>query len=77
MNKYQGWANWHTWNTALWLNNTEWSYKEAKQLCHSIDSRGKLASALRFLAATAIPQTEGINYDQVNWDEIIDDFRSE
>ena len=27
---YQGWANWETWNAALWIGNDEFLYNTAK-----------------------------------------------
>ena len=29
--KFNGWANWKTWNVALWIQNTEEIYNIAKQ----------------------------------------------
>lgn len=31
MGKYQGWANYETWNVALWLGNDEGLYNEARR----------------------------------------------
>jgi hypothetical protein len=28
---YTGWANWETWNVALWLQNDEFIYRHATQ----------------------------------------------
>lgn len=31
LEKYQGWKNYYTWNVALFINNDEFLYTEAKQ----------------------------------------------
>lgn len=28
---YNGWANWATWNVALWIQNDDYTYKVARQ----------------------------------------------
>ena len=31
---YNGWTNWETWNVALWVQNDEYLYKEARRYRH-------------------------------------------
>lgn len=70
--EYQGWTNWDTWNANLWLNNDESSYREARRICIRENARD-----LRALAEAIIPKDEGIDFDEVNWDEIIAGFNEE
>lgn len=79
MSDYNGWSNWHTWNTNLWLNNDESSYKEARRICRSAfaHSQWVTESAVRKLAESIIPKSEGIDYSQVDWKEIIKDFNED
>ena len=32
MTTYNGYKNWNTWNVSLWINNSEWLYREAYEL---------------------------------------------
>ena len=31
MQSYQGWANWETWNVALWMTNSQGMYNQARE----------------------------------------------
>ncbi len=68
---YNGWSNWHTWNTNLWLSNDEYTWKQLRRICsryNSDDSR--LEKQLLELAKEVIPANEGIDYKLVDWEEI-------
>lgn len=74
--EYNGWTNWDTWNCNLWLNNDEDYYKEARRIC----GRNNLNHAevlLEKLAKGIIPANEGIDYSEVNWEEIYKAFEEE
>jgi len=75
--KYNGWENWHTWNTALWLNNEEYSYREGRRICNGRMTQTQAYRALKCLAREIIPKNEKINFDMVNWEEIYNNFNEE
>ena len=31
MQSYNGWANWETWNVALWMTNSQGMYNQARE----------------------------------------------
>jgi hypothetical protein len=80
--EYNGWTNWDTWNVNLWLTNDEWSYSQANRLCRAVDldegdnARNRLKkAALRELAEGVVG--DDVNFDNVDWDEIITSFQEE
>ena len=40
---YNGWKNYQTWNVALYLQNTEWIYRLAKQFMRDYTGRAPYA----------------------------------
>ena len=75
---YNGWANWDTWNTALWLNNDEVTHKRARSIVRIYGyNERKCEYMMREVARYAIPRSEGIDFDQVDWDEVIADFKDD
>jgi hypothetical protein len=73
--QYNGWCNWDTWNTALWLGNDECSYREVIAICASNRSRKFVAESLVSLYLRTIPESEDINFLAIDWNEIIDSFQ--
>ena len=74
MGGYNGWANWETWNVALWLGNDESLYKLARRFVDYKD----LANYLVESGTTSTP--DGADYqdpelDTYALDELLmDDF---
>ena len=56
---FNGWANWETWNVALWIQNDETTYKVALLF----------ALAMGIGALLAIKAPGGINRDYIWWDD--------
>lgn len=78
MAEYQGWANWATWNVALWFGNDEGLYRAAVREAQSrdgFDADGAEEFVLELLP-DGTPDFNGdpSKYDEVNWQEIADDF---
>ena len=63
---YNGWANWETWNVALWINNDECNYDLA---CASVDYK-QFMNAMSF-ESTSTPDgaawnDKALDYDALN-----------
>jgi hypothetical protein len=77
---YNGWANWETWNVALWFGNDETLYRA---VLRQIEHRGAFTSdsARGFVRALLPDGTKDAKqprgwamYDVVDWKAIADDF---
>ena len=55
--EYNGWANWTSWNCALWIGNDQGFYNEAK---YSVDYIDFINSVIEFYPTTP---------DCAKWDE--------
>jgi hypothetical protein len=65
-NKYNGWANYETWNFKLWLDNDEASYKRIQELVKSCGKdEFELASNLSDLAHNEAPELHASFYSDV------------
>ena len=60
--EYNGWTNWDTWNAYNWLTESEGVYNSAK--------RTTGPGELRELFGEYISGQDGIDLDEVNWDEV-------
>lgn len=60
--EYNGWTNWETWNTSIWLSSSKELYESAKMTSD--------AAELRDLFGEYISGQDGIDLDEVNWDEV-------
>ena len=79
--EYNGWTNWDTWAFALWVDNTELSYKVRRELCETVATSGRdaedmpdvLEKVLRDNATNLLVVSgckDPIELDNVNFEEI-------
>jgi hypothetical protein len=61
-NTYNGWANWATWNVALWLGNDEGLYRLSRRFVSYKD----LADALEEVGTLSTP--DGASYKDEDLD---------
>ena len=72
--KYNGWANWETWNVNLWMFNDEYLYDTIKSGSNYTPSDAMICvKALMPNGTPDMDNTDG-GYDAVDWDEIADSF---
>jgi len=76
---YNGWANWETWNVALWLNNDEQTYRKMRSLRPFTPQKAKIVVRHLFPSGTPDMRPGGRfpYYQFVDWQEIAADFNEE
>ena len=63
--KYNGWADWTTWNCALWINNEETIYNIAKECNDYIDFLFEMQAMCGFYSTP-----DGADYGEANLEEM-------
>ena len=63
--KYNGWADWTTWNCALWINNEQSIYNIAKDCNDYIDFLFEMQAMCGFYSTP-----DGADYGEANLDEM-------
>ena len=58
---YNGWANYETWNVALWIGNDEGLYSIASEFAQQGQTYGDLVYYLKECGITQTP--DGVEYD--------------
>ena len=63
--KYNGWADWTTWNCALWINNEQTIYNIAKDCNDYIDFLFEMQAMCGFYSTP-----DGADYGEANLEEM-------
>jgi hypothetical protein len=75
--KYQGWANYETWNVALWFDNDQGLYNEAREHPTRFTA-GSAREFVKELLPSGTPDFKSRGgsraYAKVDWQEIADNF---
>jgi hypothetical protein len=82
---YNGWTNYETWATALWIDNEPHTYAERRDLARRAFGVSQYADSLRTwirdwapdLGATLWADLLGAALAEVNWDEIAENWYAE
>lgn len=79
---YNGWANYETWNVALWIDNDEGLYLEKCRFLRTADDEGltpdSVESFCRDLFPEGTPDMDGpAAMALVDWEELADAWREE
>lgn len=64
---YHGWADWTTWNCALWIQNDQWLYDIAKEC---VDYKEFLQEVLYMVGMENDATQDGADWGEANLDEM-------
>lgn len=81
MEKYNGHANYETWNVCLWIDNEEFIYRDKVRLIRRKGDRLTAADVEAFAREyfpDGTPDMDGpADMNKVDWDEIADGWKEE
>lgn len=63
---YNGWANWETWNVALWIQNDEGIYNTARMFRHRSNPYAAFIDSMRECGFRRTP--DGVQYNDSKLD---------
>lgn len=64
---YNGWANWETWNVALWIQNDEGIYGTARMMRNRMDPYAAFVDSMRSCGFHKTP--DGAKWNDPNLDQ--------
>ena len=65
--RYNGWANYETWNASLWINNDEFLYNTAKACVRFAEGETPWTKFVRCMTEGQIGRYLGSTGDGVSW----------
>ena len=72
--RYNGWANYETWNVTLWVGNEEWMYRrmQAEQAQGPFTAKSAEAFARRLMPDGTPDMRSAAGYRRVDWQGVAD-----
>lgn len=82
---YNSWTNYETWAVALWIDNEQGSYQEARSMARQARDKYSLADSLKEWIGECAPEIEATLYSdllnaalsEVDWTEIAEHYADE
>lgn len=76
---YNGYANWATWNVALWMNNDEGLYREMQRFArrHEATERSAENFVLELMPNGTPDMDTAAEYSEVDWEHIAEVINEE
>ena len=73
---FNGYANWDTWNASLWLANGEYAYHIMRDATAQSLGMSEFADIGQDIIE-GLGNPDGIEYENVNWKEVLEVFAEE